>query len=105
MVQLIPVADTQPPTWRLAGELNIHHAAQARQALLDALNGWQGELLRVDLADVTETDTAGVQLLLALQRSLRERGAQLEVAACPDVVSHVSRALGLEWPAQAGGQR
>ena len=48
------------------GELGIFTAAALREQLLDALSS--GKEVEVDLSQVTEIDSAGVQLLVAAQR-------------------------------------
>jgi len=76
---------------RLEGELTIVAAAAQREAWL----GWLTETaaadpaewpaVRLDLAAVEAFDSAGVQLLLALQHSLAGRGQKLvlvEPSAC-----------------------
>ncbi|MGE8065868.1 STAS domain-containing protein [Pseudomonas sp. NPDC089569] len=50
----------------LVGELNIYSAAKLRQELLQALDPHQQ--LLIDLAGVEDFDSAGVQLLLVLER-------------------------------------
>ena len=50
----------------IAGELTIYRAAELKPMLLATLPG-TGPIL-LDLAEVTEVDTAGVQLLLLLRR-------------------------------------
>jgi anti-sigma B factor antagonist len=50
----------------LRGELTIYAAAAVRAKLLEALSGASG--LEIDLAGVTEIDTAGLQLLVAAKR-------------------------------------
>jgi anti-anti-sigma factor len=51
---------------RLDGELTIYHAAELKPRLLEALHA--APRLEVDLAGVTEIDTAGLQLLMLLKR-------------------------------------
>jgi anti-sigma B factor antagonist len=74
----------------LAGELSIYRAAELRTLLITALAGLaEGGTLALNLAEVSELDCAGVQLLLsakktalASQRTLRLVGhspAVLEV--------------------------
>lgn len=64
-----------PHTQAIQGELSIYRAAELRQWLAVTLPH-DGEL-NVDLAEVTEIDTAGAQLLLAGKRLARERGCRL----------------------------
>ena len=49
---------------KLSGELNIYAAAETQQAVQQALLEG-GSALSLDLSDVSELDTAGVQQLLA----------------------------------------
>ena len=55
-------------TIRLEGSLDIHHAAQLHRELSSVLRSRPLELV-VDLAGVTDLDTAGVQVLMAFKRS------------------------------------
>jgi anti-sigma B factor antagonist len=63
----------------LTGELTIYRAAELQQQLLAALQHGGGSL-EVDLSGVTELDTAGLQLLIALKKSAQEAGGQLSLA-------------------------
>lgn len=58
--------EPRPGTLTLSGELTLPSARELKQVLLDALQ--QGPSLEVDLLNVTVIDTAGVQLLLMLER-------------------------------------
>lgn len=62
----------------LDGELTIHTAAEQWPRLLGALEA--NRALRVGLANVTELDTAGLQLLLAARRDVERRGGVVEFA-------------------------
>ena len=57
----------------IEGELTIYTAAELKQKLADALDG--AAAVEIDLAQVGEIDTAGLQLLLLAQRegTLREK--------------------------------
>ncbi len=58
--------DSQQHMMWLSGELTIFSAQDIRQRLLEVL-GTMDELM-VDLGDVTEMDTAGLQLMLLAKR-------------------------------------
>lgn len=63
-------------TLTLRGELCIHRADELRQQLLAAITAAhdEGAALRLDLSQVTEIDSAGVQLLeLARREAARHR--------------------------------
>lgn len=62
----------------LTGELTIYRAAELQQQLQAALQHGGGSL-EVDLSGVTELDTAGLQLLIALKKSAQEAGGQLSL--------------------------
>lgn len=62
-------------TLHLRGELTIYTAADTKPRLLDALA--QADALDINLADVTEIDTAGVQLLILAKREAARAGKRL----------------------------
>lgn len=65
----LPPADTAR-SLRLTGELTIYTAADSRQSLLAQLAEHPAEEpCTLDLSEVTELDTAGLQILLALRRT------------------------------------
>lgn len=57
------------------GELSIFTAAQLRQQLLDALD--TGKDVEVDLSEVNEMDSAGMQIMVAAKREANNRNKQL----------------------------
>ena len=59
----------------LAGELCVFHAAELKPRLL-ALATTAGEQ-EIDLAQVSEVDTAGIQLLLLTRREAADAGGRL----------------------------
>jgi anti-anti-sigma factor len=66
-------------------EMTINHAGACHDALARAMEAAPGDL-HLDLREVTDFDSAGVQLLLAVRRSLRERGDALVIdGASPPV--------------------
>ena len=54
-------------TLRLMGDLDLYNVETAREALLNHLSDKRG--LELDLSGVETCDTAGLQVLLAAQRS------------------------------------
>ena len=65
----------KPGVLALSGEVTMANATAIKDVLLGALAS--GPHLEVDLLNVTKLDTAGVQLLLLLQREAAERGVTL----------------------------
>lgn len=56
------------PALAIAGELTIFTAADVKQRLLDAVAETAAVDIDIDLADVTEIDTAGLQLMVMAKR-------------------------------------
>lgn len=62
----------------IEGELTIYRAAELKPVLLEAA---AGEAPAVDLSQVTEFDSAGLQLLLVAAREAQGRGKPLQLLA------------------------
>lgn len=77
----------------LQGELNIYSAAEMRQELLHNLN--RNSQLEVDLAGVSDFDSAGVQILLVLKREALRLGKQLSFVHHSPAVREVLDLLNL----------
>jgi anti-anti-sigma factor len=77
---------------RLSGELTIYHAADLRQALLPHA---QAHAWTLDLAGVTDIDSAGVQVLLAARRTLAARGGLVRLTACSPAAQAVFSLYGM----------
>ena len=72
---------TTSAPFRIDGEFTIYRAAELAAALKAALAEVPaGGAFEVDLSEVTEMDSAGVQLLIAAKRSSEESGRALHVA-------------------------
>lgn len=77
----------------LAGEVCIFHAAELKPQLFALLE--QGGALVVDASQVSEIDTAGVQLLLALKRESLSLGCQLSIVNHSDALLDMLELLNL----------
>lgn len=76
----------------LTGELTIHTAVERKAVLLEALEAAQttgASALELDLSGVAELDTAGLQLLLMVQREAAAVGCRLRLAAMSQAVTDV----------------
>lgn len=65
-------------TLRLQGELTIYTAADTKPRLLEALAA--SDALEINLGEVTEMDTAGVQLLILAKREAASAGKRLTLS-------------------------
>ena len=80
-------------TLRIEGEMTIYRALELKQLLLARLA--ESSALEVDLAAVTELDSAGVQLLLLAKREARARQRELRLVAHSPQVLEVFELLNL----------
>lgn len=63
---------------RPEGELSIYSAAETKKQLLELLD--QCTEAEIDLAQVSELDSAGLQLLVAAKRAFRQKGGDLKLS-------------------------
>ena len=75
---------TSPQRLVLDDDLTSSHALEQKHRLLDALAG--ADDLELDLRRAAEIDTAGLQLLLLLQREARRAGKRVAIAAASPAV-------------------
>ncbi|WP_153131658.1 STAS domain-containing protein [Dechloromonas hortensis] len=68
-------------------DLTIYHALEQKQMLLDALA--VTDELELNLAQVAEMDTAGLQLLVLLKKESQRTGKRLRIVAHSQAVSSV----------------
>jgi anti-sigma B factor antagonist len=71
---------------RVAGEMTVYTAAAVKSALLEALQAHQEVAFELDLSEVAEFDTAGLQLLLMLKRSCAAASRSFCISACSESV-------------------
>lgn len=81
----------------ISGELTIYDVSTARARLLDDSKGWPATV-NLDLKGVTELDSAGVQLLLMLQKGVVAAGGQLRLPAVSEPAQQVFNTLRLGAP-------
>ena len=79
----------------VSGELN---AASVPQLLVEALPLFQqsGQLVNIDLSDVSRADSSGLALLLDWMRSARQRQQQLSFRRLPPQMLEMARVSGIE---------
>ncbi|QMU77186.1 STAS domain-containing protein [Streptacidiphilus sp. PB12-B1b] len=83
------------PTLALAGELDHDSAEQFRTAM-DATALRSGQVLTVDLSDLTFCDSSGITALIAARRHALAHGTELTLAHVPPRTMRVLNLLGLD---------
>ncbi|MDY6946729.1 MAG: STAS domain-containing protein [Pseudomonadota bacterium] len=73
---------------RVQGEMTIYRAGEVAQALFAAIRAHDGDV-SLDLSEVTEFDTAGLQLVLMARRMAETNGRRLEVVQPSECVAEV----------------
>lgn len=73
------MSDSSSPAVRLAmtQDMTIYHALPQKTELLEALA--EGRALELDLSQVSEIDTAGLQLLLLVKREASRAGKEVRL--------------------------
>jgi anti-sigma B factor antagonist len=85
------------------GEMTIYHAAQLHEQLCAGLK--KKRIRKIDLSQVTELDTAGVQLLLGTQQWALQNGRELTFNQPSTVVCEVLELLQIELPGAGAGMQ
>lgn len=85
---------------RLDGELSIYRAAALKETLLAPLAA--GTLIELDLTEVTDIDSAGLQLLMLAKRAALAGGGDLQLCASSPPVLELLKLLSLSNAFGAG---
>jgi anti-sigma B factor antagonist len=80
----------------LDGEIDLYTAPRLHGELVAILSGDEPVQVVVDMSGIEFCDSTGMNVLLAAQRSARERGGDLELAAPRPAVRKVLQVTGLE---------
>lgn len=78
----------------VVGEMNIYKAQENRKVFLSYLRNNKNVIL--DLSNVTEFDTTGLQLLMSLKKSLGKLGKELYLRSPSQVVKNILSLLKME---------
>jgi anti-sigma B factor antagonist len=92
---------------RVTGEMTVYTAGQIKEPLLDAITDAPANI-QLDLSEVSELDTAGVQLLLLIRRAALASGRNLQLGAESAIVRDVLTlcgAIGLLTDPPIAGRR
>lgn len=83
----------QPAVLKLPAHFDIRSVCEVAEALRDCASNARPIL--IDAADVTSTDTAGLQLLLAARRAAQARSVAFEWRAVSEALRATSAIIGL----------
>lgn len=72
---------------RVEGDMTIYTAAELKNELISCIG--KAQCWELDLSQVNEMDSAGLQLLILLKREAAKRGAQLALTAHSHAVTEV----------------
>lgn len=78
----------------VSGEMNIYTAPDLKAAFMDAL--YDAPALELNLTEVEEMDSAGLQLLVLARRECHARGKGFSIISHSAATNSVVRLLGLE---------
>ncbi len=78
-------------TLTIEGEMTIYQAAEQHSQIQAALQA--GDQLEINLAGVTELDTAGVQVLMMAKKTAQRDGRRLQLVAHSAAVQDVFELL------------
>ena len=81
------------PVLKIDGPLTIYEVGDARKNMLEHLN--TGKEFHMDLGQIPDCDTAGVQLLISAKKTVEKSGKSFRVLQASSAVINAVRLLGL----------
>ncbi|QTA90661.1 STAS domain-containing protein [Desulfonema magnum] len=79
---------------KIKGPLSVYEVAELRDQFLECLETYDG--LRLDLSEVDECDTAGVQLLYSARITVRDTGKSFDISNPSPSVINAMTLVGLK---------
>ena len=79
-------------------KLTIYEVTEIQKKILALLDS--GSHLQMDLSQVTECDTAGIQLLCSILRTARKKGEAITIPAFSSAIQGTARIIGIELAAE-----
>ena len=75
--------------------LSIFNAASIHEKITEAYTKY--ESIEIDLKDITDCDTAGIQLLYSLQKSCLNNGKKISLINPSDAVTSALERMSMSW--------
>ena len=87
----------QPPKKNIEidASLSIFNAAVIHEKIKDAYNKYDS--IEIDLKDITDCDTAGIQLLCSLKKSCIDAGKEFTLTNPSDAVTAALERMSMSW--------
>lgn len=82
--------------WQLSGSLTIRDVAEAHEAFLAVQARSKRRML--DMAELTDCDVAGLQLLFAMMADAEKKSIKLDIPAWPFCIKECARLSGFALP-------
>ena len=83
-------------TARLAGEIDHHNAAYAREKLDEAIEREQAEIFRLDLSAVTFCDSSGLGLVMGRMKKCENNGSLLIITDPSKAAEKILQIAGID---------
>jgi ABC-type transporter Mla MlaB component len=80
---------------KIEGSLSINEALEVHKQIIQAFEG--ADDISFELTGVTDCDTAGVQLIFSILKSVEESGKNISIPDFPKAVQDAAGRIGLEW--------
>ena len=75
--------------------LSIFNAAMIHEKILEAYNKF--DAMEIDLKNITDCDTAGIQLLISLKKSCGETGKEISLVNPSEAVTDALERMSITW--------
>lgn len=75
--------------------LSIFNAATLHEKIADTYKRF--DRINIDLKDITDCDTAGIQLLYALKKSCLDAGKEISLTNPSDAVTDALKRMSMSW--------
>ena len=82
-------ANNETLLFNIQGEMTIYSAREQHSKIIAEVQNSDHQSVHIDLSDVEEIDTSGIQILLALKEFLNERGKQFNIIKLSQAVKNV----------------
>jgi len=76
----------------LSGDLTIYHVSDIKKQLLDEPRAFDKKVF-LDLKEIEEIDTSGVQLLLMLRKMVMQKGGTLTISEPSEATENILESL------------